>query len=133
MQDRGAPAEGDVDESAHRGPAGNAFRPAFPAPGVGIVGGGAAFEDCVIDVGSLSCDGEVEGVEEAERVEIRGREARLVHVEVFRMESVRTSIFREASTSTRATTRADSQTRAVHPQLRRATYIDAADRPGWDG
>ena len=37
-------------------------------------------------------EGEVEGVESAECREVRGRESRLGHVEVFRMDCVRTSI-----------------------------------------
>lgn len=69
MQDRGAPAERDVDEPADRGSARNAFRTALVAPGVLELGTGAAFEDRVIDVDSLPCDSQVEGIEEAERVE----------------------------------------------------------------
>ena len=80
-----------------------------------------ALEDRVTDVDSLPCDGQVEGIEEAERVETMGREASLVRLEVFRMERAGTSIFREASTPTRSATQTDSQSRTVHPQLRRAS------------
>lgn len=62
----------------------------------------------------------VVGVKEAERIKIRGREARLIHVEVFQMESVGTLIFRETSTSTQAATRTGPHHHALHPQLRRA-------------
>lgn len=89
MQDRGALAERDVDNLAHRGSVGEAFGPALPALGVRELGGGAAFQDCVIGIDCLPGEGQVEG---AVRVEIGVREARLGHVEVFRMVCVRTSI-----------------------------------------
>ena len=121
VQDRRAPTEGDVDEPAHCGPAWYAFGSASLAPRVPVVGGGAAFQNRVIDGDGLSRHGQGVGVEETERVEIGRGEARLVHVEVFRMECVRTSIFRETSTSTQAATRPGRLHRPLHPQMRRAT------------
>lgn len=128
MQDRGAPAERDVDKLAHRGFAGDAFGPALPAPGVRELGGGAAFQDCVIGIDRSPGDGQVEGVEEAERVEIGAREARLGHVEVFRMECVRTSIIgRPRRLSVERHDPAFS-TWGLHPQLRRAHYTRVEGR-----
>ena len=120
VQDRRPPTKRDVDEPTHHGPAWDAFRPTLATPAARIVGAGAAFEDRVIDVDRLPGHGQAVGVQEAERVKIRGREARLVHVEVFRTESVGTSIIRETSTSTPATTQTGPHHQALHPQLRRA-------------
>lgn len=66
-----------MHESTDRCSARDAFRPAVPAPGVRAVGVSAAFEDCLSEGDGLSCDGQVEGVEEAERGEIWAREVRL--------------------------------------------------------
>ena len=109
-------------------PRGEAFGPALPAPGVRELGGGAAFQDCVIGIDRLPGDGQVEGVEEAERVEIGAREARLGHVEVFPVECVRTSIIgRPRGLSVERQDPAFS-TWGLHPQLRRAAE---ALRSGW--
>lgn len=62
----------------------------------------------------LSGHGQIEVVEEAERV------ARLRHVEVLRMDCVRTSIIGETSMFIRGAPRAILQCLHLHPQLQRA-------------
>src|SRR5699024_3200256 len=51
-----------------------------------------AFQDGLLPGDVLAGAGQIEGVESAECREVRGRESRLGHVEVFRMDCVRTSI-----------------------------------------
>lgn len=59
-------------------------------PVIGRVG--ATFQNGIVRGDVLADTGQVEGVESAECREVRGRESRLGHVEVFRVECVRTSI-----------------------------------------
>lgn len=102
------------------GSAWDALGAALMAPGVGVPVG-PAFEDGLIDGGSLFRHGQIEGVEEAERVEIGAREAWLGHVEVFRVECVRTSTIRKSSTPIRGATRPILPCLRLRTQMRTAT------------
>ena len=88
---RGRPvAEGFVGQLADDGVANDPVATAPTAPVISSVG--PAFQDGLVPGDVLADAGEVEGVESAECREVRGRESRLGHVEVFRMDCVRTSI-----------------------------------------
>ena len=88
---RGRPvAEGFVGQLADDGVANDPVATAPTAPVISSVG--PAFQDGPVPGDVLADAGEVEGVESAECREVRGRESRLGHVEVFRMDCVRTSI-----------------------------------------
>ena len=90
MQCRWPVAEGLVCQSTHDGVADVAVAATSSAPFIGGVR--SAFQDGFVCGDVLADAGQVKGVESAECREVRRRESRLVHVEVFRMGSVRTSI-----------------------------------------
>lgn len=82
--------EGFVGQTPDDGIANDPVATAPSAPVIGSVG--PAFQDGFASGDVLADTGQVEGVESAECREVRGRESRLGHVEVFRMDCVRTSI-----------------------------------------
>ena len=83
-------AEGFVGETTDDGIANDPVAPALSAPVISSVG--PAFENGCVSGDVLAGAGEVEGDEAGEGREVGGRESRLGHVEVFRMDGVRTSI-----------------------------------------
>ena len=90
MQRGQSVAEGFVGQTADDGIAND---PVATAPSAPVIGGvGPAFKDGFVSGDVLAGAGQVEGVESAECREVRGRESRVGHVEVFRTDSVRTSI-----------------------------------------
>ena len=90
MQCRWPVAEGFVGQSTQDGVADFAVAATPAAPIIGRVR--SAFQHRFVGGDVLADAGQVKGVEAGECREVRGREYRLVHVEVFRMGSVRTSI-----------------------------------------
>ena len=83
-------AERFVGQTADDGIANDPVATAPTAPVISSVG--PAFQNRLVPGDVLAGAGQIEGVESAECREARGRESRLGHVEVFRMDCVRTSI-----------------------------------------
>lgn len=83
-------AERLVGQTADDGIANEPEATAATAPVVSTAG--SAFQNGCVSVDVLAGTGQVKGVESAKCREVRGRESRLGHVEVFRMDCVRTSI-----------------------------------------
>lgn len=83
-------AERFVGQTADDGIANDPVATAPTAPVISSVG--PAFQNRLVPGDVLAGAGQIEGVESAECREVRGRESRLGHVEVFRMDCVRTSI-----------------------------------------
>ncbi|SMX62627.1 hypothetical protein BLIN101_00038 [Brevibacterium linens] len=83
-------AERFVGQLADDGVANDPVATAPSAPVISSVG--LAFQDGLVPGDVLADTGQIEGVESAECREVRGEESRLGHVEVFRMDCVRTSI-----------------------------------------
>ena len=81
----------------------HALRTALPAPRVVI--DDTALKHCPVWLEQLSNSLEAELVEAAECGQVRGRERRVVHVEVFRMGSVGTSILEDLDAYPRTTSR----------------------------
>lgn len=88
MQRGQSVAEGFVGQTADDGIANDPVATAPSAPVIGSVE--PAFKDGFVSGDVLADTGQVEGVESAKCREVRGRESRLDHVEVFRMDCVRT-------------------------------------------
>lgn len=91
MQCRWPVPEGFVSQSTQDSVADIAVAATSSAPFIGGVR--SAFQHRFAGGDVLADTGQVEGVESAECREVRRREYRVVHVEVFRMACVRTSIF----------------------------------------
>src|SRR5699024_9579320 len=83
-------AERFVGQLADDGVANDPVAAAPSAPVISSVW--LAFQDGLLPGDVLAGAGQIEGVESAECRKVRGRESRLGHVEVFRMDCVRTSI-----------------------------------------
>lgn len=90
MKCRWPVSEGFMCQPAQNGVADVAVAATPAAPVIGGIR--PAFQDGIVGGDVLADAGEVQGVESGECREVRGREYRLGHVEVFRMGSVRTSI-----------------------------------------
>lgn len=108
--------EGHMRKSPRDGIAQCALSPAAAAPGVGLVH--ATLKHDFPGLESLPDRSQPEFIKVAESREIGGLEGSVVHVEVFRMGSVRTSIIGRP----RPMFTAPHRGARLHPQLRRAPY-----------
>jgi hypothetical protein len=125
-------AERFVGQLADDGVANDPVAAAPSAPVISSVW--LAFQDGLLPGDVLAGAGQIEGVESAECRKVRGRESRLGHVEVFRMDCVRTSIIgrpRRLSAQRRAVSWNHRSTLSFTKSrvTRRATQL-TTDRPG---